>query len=221
VTSTYILGIDFGQSNDPTALALLEHTLEREPIYQLRALHRFPLGTPYTQLVDKITERVKDKPLARRTRVAVDATGVGAPVVDLFRKHLPHVRLFAITITGGANLSGAGTNPHVPKRDLISTTTVVLEQRRLRIATALPETRALIDELIDYRRTTSETAHDSYGPATSSGHDDLLLALSLAIWTGEHEPVPRRYRPSVPKGRIPGVDDRLRGGGFPYYLRYR
>lgn len=210
----YILGIDLGQSNDPTALALLEHTLEPDPIYRLRALHRFPLGTAYTTLVDQITSRVKRQPLAGRTRLAVDTTGVGAPVVDLFRDQLPcTTTLYAITITAGAAVTGSGEHPHVPKRDLISTTTVVLEQQRLRIAASLRETETLIDELINYRRTTSEQGHDSYAPASSRGHDDLVLALTLATWVGEHKPAPRHYRAGVPRGRIPGVDDRFRGGG--------
>jgi hypothetical protein len=210
VTNNYILGIDVGQSSAPTALVVLEHAPTREPIYQLRALHRFPLGTPYTDLVNQITIRLKAEPLASRTRVAIDATGVGAPVVDLFRSQLPGVSLYAITITGGTNVTGTGAQPHIPKRDLISTTTVLLEQRRLRIATALTETQTLTDELLNYRRTTSDTGHDTYAPSTSQGHDDLLLALTLATWIGEHKPTPRYHTPTVPRGRLPGIDEILR-----------
>jgi hypothetical protein len=210
VTNNYILGIDVGQSNDPTALVVLEHPPTREPIYQLRALQCFPLGTPYTELVNQITIRLKAEPLAGRTRVAIDATGVGAPVVDLFRSQLPGVPLYAITITGGTNVTGTGLQPHIPKRDLISTTTVLLEQRRLRIATALAETQTLTDELFNYRRTTSDTGHDTYAPSTRQGHDDLLLALTLATWIGEHKPTPSRHTSTVPKGRLPGIDEILR-----------
>ncbi len=209
-TGDYMLGIDVGQANDPTALALLEHDRSRERVYRLRALYRFPLGTPYTQLTHPISKRLAEPPLSGRTRLAIDATGVGAPVIDLFRQQLPRVPLYAITITGGNALTGSCQNPHVPKRDLISTTIVILEQRRLRIALSLPETDTLINELHDYRRTTSDTGHESYSAAAGS-HDDLVLALSLALWTAEHKPLPQPYRRiSVPQGRLPTIDEMIR-----------
>jgi hypothetical protein len=45
-TADYVLGIDVGQANDPTALALLEHARAPNPVYRLRALYRFPLAPP-------------------------------------------------------------------------------------------------------------------------------------------------------------------------------
>src|SRR5207245_2816277 len=57
-TTDYVLGIDVGQASDPTALALLEHDRGREPVYRLRALYRFRLGTPYTQLTQPISRRL-------------------------------------------------------------------------------------------------------------------------------------------------------------------
>ena len=164
--------------------------------------------TPYTQLADQITNRIRKHPLAGRTQVAIDPTGVGAPIVDLFKKQLPTTPLFAITITAGTSTTGTARHPHVPKRDLISTASVVLEQRRLRIAPALTKTDTLIDELINYRRTTSETGHDTYGPSTRGAQDDLLLALILATWIGEHKTAKRQGKFIVPHGRIPGVKDR-------------
>src|SRR5436305_2410642 len=130
--SFYVLGIDIGQAADYTALALLEHEGADHPTYRLRALDRFPLGTPYTDLPPAIRRRLSAAPLAGRTRLAVDATGVGAPVIDLFREQLTRrIPLYAITITGGATVTGSGERPHVPKRDLIDTTAVILEQHRL------------------------------------------------------------------------------------------
>jgi hypothetical protein len=202
----YASGIDPGQSVDPTALALVEYDPGRKIVYRLVALHRFPLGTPYTQLPDDLASRVDEQPLRKHTLVAVDATGVGAPVLELFREQLPTVPVYGITITSGTTVTGKHTNPHVPKHDLIATASVILEQRRLQIAANMTETETLVDELLDYRRTTNERGIDSYA-AVAGSHDDLVLALSLALWAAERRPavLPRGRSTSVPRGRIPGV----------------
>ncbi len=219
--TSYVLGLDVGQAADPTALVLLEQDQQQHPTYSIRALHRLPLGTPYTALPQAINKRLSQPPLAGHTRLAIDATGVGRPVIDLFKHQLADVPLYAITITGGTTVTGSGTQPHVPKRDLITTTSVILEQHRLRIPASLPDTQALLDELLAFRRTRSETGHDSY-VAPPGSHDDLVLALSLAVWLAEHKRV--RYSEatiSVPTGRLPTVEEmireRLRRHNNPYY----
>ena len=213
----YTLGIDIGKANDPTALALIEHPLESEPTYQVRALHRFPLGTSYTTVVDRIMRRINEKPLHRLTRLAIDATGVGNPVIDLFKTQHRPPDVYAITITSGTSVGGSGYHCTVPKRDLINTTAVLLQQQRILIAADLPDAKALVHELLSYRIKISDSGHDSYGPASSQDHDDLLLALSLALWTAERHPVCYATL-SVPKGRIPTHLDRFGpyGGGFPF-----
>jgi hypothetical protein len=209
----YTLGIDIGKANDPTALALIEHPLVQKPVYQVRALHRFRLGTPYPTLVERIMGRLSEKPLAGLTRVAIDSTGVGAPVVDLFKSQRRPSDIYAITITSGTSIGGAGYRRTVPKRDLIHTTAVILQQQRLRIATDLPDTAALVDELLSYRIKITDAGHDRYEPASSQDHDDLLLALSLALWLAERNPF--RYLTShVPTGTIPTQHDRY----SPYYF---
>lgn len=201
----YVLGIDVGQANDPTALALIEHSTDDDTTYNVRALHRFRLGTSYPHLVEQVGNRLTEPPLARRTRTAIDATGVGAPIVDLFRQHERFgAEIYAITITAGANVGGGGRNPTVPKRDLITATALLLQQGRLRIAANLEDTHELIDQLRSYRVKISDSGHDSYGPANSRDHDDLLLALSLALWLAESKKI--RYGSiSAPTGMIPGA----------------
>jgi hypothetical protein len=203
----YVLGIDPGQAADPTALALVERDHTAQPTYRLRAVHRFPLNTPYTELPAALEDRLKTPPLADHVALAIDATGVGAPVIDHFRQQLPRIPLYAITITAGASITGGHKNPHVPKRDLISTTSVILEQRRLRIAENMRDTDALTDELLDYRRTTTDRGNDTYAAAAGS-HDDLVLALSLALWAAENKPlprIPRRYKRV--EARIPSYEE--------------
>jgi hypothetical protein len=201
----YTLGLDLGRSQDPTALALIE-SHPGESIFRLRGLHRFPLGTPNTELIALLERRLTTKPLAGRVRLAVDATGIGGAFVDLFHQKLPQIDLFAITITAGTAVGGDRKNPHVPKYDLIASTSVILETGRLRIANDMRETTTLRDELLSFRSTRTEHGNYTYG-ARSGQHDDLVLALSLALWLLQHRRLrnPNQRNIAWDKGEIPGI----------------
>jgi hypothetical protein len=222
----HVIGLDLGQTNDPTALVLLEWNSRTKPTYRLRALRSFPLGTPYTKLPAALKPRLNSAPLAGRVALAIDATGVGAAVVDDFYEQLDDVSIYAITITGGTAVTRRGKRPNVPKSDLISTACVVLEQRRLRVAANMRETETLIDQLLAYRRTTNERGHDTYAAASGS-HDDLVIALALALWTAENKnlvPRPARTNSQLLKTKqLPTTDEMLarahaRNWNFPYNI---
>ncbi len=206
MTTSYVLGVDLGQSPDATAVALIEYEHIHEPHYRLRGLHRFPRGTPYTELADPIKKRIEQPPFKGHLNLAVDATGPGRPVVDYLTQELKPTPLFAITITAGQEVSGGSRKLNVPKRDLIATTSLILEQHRLHIAENMRDTDALIDELLDYRRITNERGTETYA-AASGRHDDLVLALSLALWLTENRSLPDPSLPTVlvDRGEIPGI----------------
>lgn len=92
--------------------------------------------------------------------LAVDGKGVGVAVVDMLRHAgLPPV---AIRITGGDTVMQVPGGFRVPKRDLVGTLSVLLQTQRLKLATALPHARTLVDELLRFRvRINPATAHDS------------------------------------------------------------
>jgi hypothetical protein len=206
----YLFGLDVGQAHDPTALAIVEHeTRTREPIYNVRELYRYPLGTPYPVISDQISERLRAAPLARNSLVAIDATGVGAPIVDLIKSHRDIYDIYSITITAGTAVNKTGYQLTIPKRDLITKTAILLQQNRIRIAASLRDTPALLNELRNYRIKTSDSGHHTYAPANSSDHDDLLLALSLALWIGEHRPATIPMTTFRTRGRIPTQHDRF------------
>lgn len=211
----HLIGIDIGQAHDPTALALIEWDTPtpKDRVYRLRGLHRLPLGTPYTEIPRILSARLKGEPLRGHVAVALDATGVGAPIVDHFRQHIKNVSIYALTITAGNTVTGTGKNPHVPKRDLISTSSLIFEQRRIRIAASMRDTQPLRDELLAYRRNISDRGTDTYAAASGS-HDDLVLALSLALWTAQHRRLapPTRYRSQMDyfnSIRLPTTDEWL------------
>jgi hypothetical protein len=48
-------------------------------------VERIPLGTPYPIVVEKIRMVTQHEELAGRCEAVVDATGLGAPVVEMLR----------------------------------------------------------------------------------------------------------------------------------------
>jgi hypothetical protein len=60
-------------------------------------------------------------------RLVVDATGVGAPVVDLLKDAGMGTRTTAITITGAEHAHGSGERWSVPKKDLLMGLEILME----------------------------------------------------------------------------------------------
>src|SRR5215217_7140787 len=200
---SFYVGLDLGQSNDYTALAVIEKVednRERDPDLRLRHLERYPLRTPYPDMVARVAALVKD-PQLRRTRfdrrlerelleepeLLVDATGVGRPIVDLFKER--GLSYKAITITGGNKVTSAGGGYGVPKRDVIGALEVPFHAGRLKVAAGLNLWEQLRRELQTFRRKISiTTGMDTYEHWRESDHDDLVLAAALACWGAERRP---------------------------------
>lgn len=86
-----------------------------------------------------------------------------------------------VTITGEEHANRSAQGWSVPKRDLMTTLMVMVENQELRIAGDLPERRRLVEELIAMREGTGASGRSVYG-AKGRKHDDLVLAVSLACW---------------------------------------
>lgn len=183
----YFLGVDLGQKQDPTALALLEkpdahpvHGGEMGGLY-LTGLQRVPLGTPYMEVVAKIQALTEGTLLSGQVVVVVDATGVGIPVVEQLRRAV-RCEVAAVTITSGEKGSQKGRDYTTPKQDLMAALLVSLEQNELRIARRMRETGALVKELMNMRSTARESGRTRLGADRFGEHDDLAIATALAVW---------------------------------------
>ncbi|MBX9677777.1 MAG: hypothetical protein K2X38_03355 [Gemmataceae bacterium] len=195
----WLLGLDLGQVADRSALAIVEQPdLKKPRSYCVRHLERFELGTPYPTVVARL-KKILQRPELAHSVLAVDMTGVGRPVVELLKQASLDVRLWPITITSGKAPSCDGYSYSVPKRDLVAVLQVLLQTRRLKIAKGLPAAAELIRELSDFRSRFTESANEVFGPEKSSQHDDLVLALALAAWAGEHQREPFELPFDVPK----------------------
>lgn len=209
---THIVSLDLGQTSDPSALAVMERTGPAPCAYDCRHLFRWHLGTGYPQIVED-TMALLTRPGLVRPMLVVDRTGVGRPVVDMFRQHSGLPCAFRpVTITAG---SAWGWNPdrslNVPKKDLVGTLQVLLGHRRLRIASSLPDAPVLLRELQNFRVKITAAANEVFGAWREGQHDDLVLAVALAAWVGEHAfsgpvlPAPEAARSMMDRAGDEGV----------------
>jgi hypothetical protein len=224
MTYLHYIGVDVGQSADPTAICVLEprlwatehdqfqmalpgtgwlapSTLVASQADYLRStnyhggcppniplavthLERMALGTRYAAIIERVQRLSSTPPLrAALSAVVIDATGVGRPVVEQFRQAgVPNIQAVTITAGHAATFDPVDEGWRTPKRDLVSAVAIVLEQRCLEIAERLPEATTLVSELQQFRRRVTPTGSDQYGSWRESAHDDLVLALALAVW---------------------------------------
>jgi hypothetical protein len=222
--ATYTLGLDLGQAADFSALALIERPApaseedrRQRPVYLLRALKRWKLGTPYPDIVADVGRIPRECPELEGAVLVVDRGGVGAAVADMFRQARPPLLLRYVLITAGNAVTGDGVNFNVAKVELISPLLVAFQSQRIKAATALPDWKLLKKELQNYRTKTTAAANDLFN-AREGEHDDLVLALALAVWHSENFGgsggvlevihVPSRFPERCPFGR---ARDRRRG----------
>lgn len=185
----YFIGLDLGQKKDYTALAILErHGEGAQAVFNVRHLHRYELGTSYPTIVANMSTLLARPELGKRPMLAIDGTGCGAAVVDMFKQAKLGATLWPVLITGGDAESQEGGVYRVPKRDLVGLVQVGLQASRLNIVPTLTDAPALKTELENFQVKINEHAHDSYGAWREGAHDDLVLAVALALWVGDKRP---------------------------------
>jgi len=207
----HVVGIDLGKTKDYTALVDLERR-QRVPaeiddprsmedkingvprpdppscedaVYSLRVLKRWPLQTSYTSIVADVKKFCLLPALGKPT-LAIDRTGVGCAVLEMFTAAGINADIEPILITGGHEVSQDLTvgGWHVPKKELVSALQVILQSRRLQIAN-IPERKLLIDEMDAFRVKVTDSANETFEAWRERDHDDCVLATAIAAWIGE------------------------------------
>lgn len=226
------VGLDLGQTQDPSALVLLERpvwycdpftgdtgwrTLDhvqslrfaelsrRSEELHVRALRRYPLGTTYTTIVADVGRLLGTLPYPQQTALLIDWTGVGRPVFDMFVD--AGLNPIGISIHGGDKVIPVDGGFRTPKRDLVGAVKSLLSRYALKFAADLPLLDVLRGELENFHyKLDPLTSHDSYSAWRENLHDDTVLAVAIAAWFAERQDDTRAfvtaYAPPARFGRV-------------------
>jgi hypothetical protein len=189
MNSLYV-GVDIGRSADPTAI-VVEMVYRPSDVTQPNSwlplrhrilwIQRVPLGRPWQEIVEAIAVTAEGAAALGPTMIAVDATGLGNPVVEMLRARC-RVSLRAITLTGGTKVVQEGYEMSVPKRDVVTTLECVVQSRRHECVPDCPSQQDLITELKSFNYSLAG-GHLTY--EARQGHDDLCMAWAMALWLAE------------------------------------
>lgn len=199
----FIVPIDIGQAADFTALGGLrrvavpngktkelysnggvELTREYDDTFQLGYAHRFPLHTPYPEVVDGLVQVCGRIPGSYQ--VVADATGVGRPVVDMIRAAgLPVIGVIITAGAGAAHQDKETGYWKVPKRELVTRAQTYMQTGRLKISSKLKLADVIVKEMLAFKMKISTTSGNvSFEAWREQAHDDLVLMLCMGVWWG-------------------------------------
>lgn len=197
------VGVDLGQSQDPTSIAVLEKVFadvpDMAPVHQgpalaaaarkqparynLRLLEQAPLGESYPLQAHRLKRILARESIAKHDPpVFVDYTGVGRAVLDIFRtENVPRLRPVTITFQGSGPNGAGGTS--VPKIELVSRLQALMHTGALFMPDqeAMPLAKTFRRELLDFRVSYTDVGNARFG-AREGAHDDLILAVALAVY---------------------------------------
>jgi hypothetical protein len=186
---TFILSLDPAQLKDWSAVAVIE--MKYVPAgaskahfgYDLVAMNR-KQGLPYDQIVDWVVRTQKNPAFNKGEPCTciVDATGVGVAVKDMLKAK--GIRPKAITITTGEAYSRVGAEYHVGKARLIGKFLGAFDAGKVHVNPNMPIWPQVEREMLSFRAEMSSQGRVKMEAAPGE-HDDLLLALAMAVWYGE------------------------------------
>jgi hypothetical protein len=197
VESTYATGVDVGQKNDPSCLAVIERRqlyvpdgrysnepIEHgEPEYWLRYAQRLPLNMPYPAQGFWIAQKVLSRAELADAWMLVDITGVGRAAVDAWRADLPNIK--GVMLTAGNAVERRGRDLHISKSILIQEMQAVLHYGKLKIPNSIPERDVIARECADFEIHYTATGALQWN-ARSGSHDDTVIAIALALYGAQH-----------------------------------
>jgi len=191
----FYLGLDIGQAKDYTALCAVERVIDVSlkegamiAMYNVRHLETFPLGTPYGDIVEHVSILMEQPELLHDTTLIIDKTGVGSAVFEMFES--AGIYPIGITITGGEKITQVSGGYNVPKAELVDALAVSFQNGRIVIADELSEGERLATQLESFQvKIKKRSGRESFEAMEEETHDDLVLALSLAVWYGNRNGV--------------------------------
>lgn len=202
--------LEDGQPSFATRTRVL-HSLQLRWIKQAEALR-------YEEMTDSIIQLITRPELLDNCDLFIDGTGLGDAVAEMLRKKgaypIPIVstkgeggRAHAVyadveRVFGedrGQSLSGSTIKEWlVPRRDMISDLSIMLEQGRIEFSPKVNHLEALNAQLVGFRPNPRKGG--KLEAESEELHDDLVIDLMMAAW------VTRYFGNEIPEGELPETD---------------
>ncbi len=160
------IGVDWGRHEDYTAVAVVQGTRERAWVREIRRIRRMPMWETAYRFVADVVARYPDAFLR------CDSTGTQDAQFDGLRRECPNAPVEGFDFGGGR------------KAQLVNRLCALFDRRAL----AIPLDPILREELLSFTARRTGSGHMKYEAAT--GHDDLVMALGLAVYDLPFEGAP-------------------------------
>lgn len=184
-------------------------------------------GIGYVDQARHTLELLRRIELIDNCDLLLDGTGVGEAVVDIYREL--GMRPIPIIFTSGdlcrpvynessgTGLAGSGWGKmaalrtlkemRVPKEDLVHAGSIILQQKRMRIAPQLDHLEDFRKQLAGFRGKINEkTGNLKYENATDDLHDDLVCTYLMAAWWATYSRVTEQEERMTSKRCTKGYD---------------
>lgn len=209
-----VIGVDIGQKRERTAIAVVEleyrktatappQGRDEQRHYLVRFLERLRLGTSYPEIARRLADICRRLAgLGSRPSVFVNATGIGAPVVEMLQKEAREARpLWAVHLNHGDRCAEEWSERRVTlgQAYMVSRLQVLLQSHQLHLPNS-SEARVVVQELLAYEMRVLANANSLPGAFRIGTHDDLVTAMGLAV---HKEPVISVYPMSGNELRYP------------------
>lgn len=210
----FVVGLDIGQTRHPTAIAIVEPTTESirgrfQTVFGVRRYGILPLGTSYLdvgRLVADVMWALRERAPESHPLLRVDATGVGAPVVEILQEQLPPgcgMVPVKLTATDKIDYSAPG-ELRVGNLFIASRLQSLMQTGRLRVNAA--HLKELAEELQDYQLQIGRTANVKLEASDQKGsHGDRVVALALAVLEDGY-PEPQKWMDPDGSPKTPFAD---------------
>lgn len=209
----YYMGLDLGKKQDYSAVAVVEQCvyttgktdrvtfapdLERNTV--LRHIEPIRRGTTYMRVVEHVRKMLVSEQLRQETVVfSMDATGVGEGVMEMVEEMLKQawkqrtgaLNFAGVVFTGAGKTKWHQYEARVPKNTIMEGVLLAVERGELILGKDMPGVKELVAELQMMQQERSErgTRWVSVGK-----HDDLVMALGLALWGTTYREVPKNWK---------------------------
>lgn len=193
--SRYWLGVDLAQAQDFTALVCVHDEClptwgggSRQVLGPRRRTIVFAdkfRGVSYPDVVSHVIRIMLKDALRGRTRLVIDASGLGRVVSDLLTEQ--RVVHHAIQMTVGQNWVKKGQYVNVGKMLLLETLSLLFATRDLTFAHDLPLREDILAELETFMLEQTAAGNQIITQGRSGAHHgDLAIALAIAVFASEN-----------------------------------